>query len=323
MCVCSLSVVSDSAIPWTLAHQIALSMRFSRQEYWRRLPFPPPRDLPDSGKEPMSPVLPASPAVAAGFFTTRATWDGAVTVCWNCRYLTLLWKPSIASSDSPGPWNFASLAYQGWSASWISQPFSKSPPPQPGTSLWVSTFLRGCSPRGLCYCMGRQSSASPREAYPADAQPDSWELPYSSHTVGFRFQPVHWVSLTAGNSECYVRLLPEVCVYKRVLFGGVKRKETFPGLRSKREHLGQEEKLFLRDVRGGSWYTNHRVNAESLSSLINGLFWGASQVALLVKNPPVNAGDAGDVDSMPRLGRSPEQEMATHSIILAWRFPKS
>ena len=131
------------------------------------------------------------------------------------------------------------------------------------------------------------------------------------------------MSLTAGNSECYVRLLPEVCIYSRVLFGEVKRKENFPGPRSKREHLGQEEKLFLRDVRCGSWYTNHRINAESLSSLINGLFWGASQVALLVKNPPVNAGDAGDVDSMPGLGRSPEQEMATHSIILAWRVPKS
>ena len=34
----------------------------------------------------------------------------------------------------------------------------------------------------------------------------------------------------------------------------------------------------------------------------------------VVKNPPANAGDAG---SVPRLGRSPEEEMATHSCILA------
>ena len=35
LCVCvSLSVVSDSAIPWTVAHQAPLSMEFSRQEYW-------------------------------------------------------------------------------------------------------------------------------------------------------------------------------------------------------------------------------------------------------------------------------------------------
>ena len=32
---------------------------------------------------------------------------------------------------------------------------------------------------------------------------------------------------------------------------------------------------------------------------------GASQVALVVKNPPANAGDTGDVDSIPGVGRSP------------------
>ena len=30
----------------------------SKQEYWSELPFPPPRDLPDSGIEPTSPVSP-------------------------------------------------------------------------------------------------------------------------------------------------------------------------------------------------------------------------------------------------------------------------
>ena len=32
---------------------------------------------------------------------------------------------------------------------------------------------------------------------------------------------------------------------------------------------------------------------------------GASQVALVLKNPPANAGDARDVTSIPGLGRSP------------------
>ena len=36
----SCSVVSDSAIPWTVAYQAPLSMEFSRQEYWSGLPFP-------------------------------------------------------------------------------------------------------------------------------------------------------------------------------------------------------------------------------------------------------------------------------------------
>ena len=49
----SCSVVSDSfVIPWTVAHQASLSMRFLRQEYWSALPFPSPGDLPDPGIEP-------------------------------------------------------------------------------------------------------------------------------------------------------------------------------------------------------------------------------------------------------------------------------
>ena len=41
----------------------------------------------------------------------------------------------------------------------------------------------------------------------------------------------------------------------------------------------------------------------------------------VVKNPPANAGDAGDAGSIPGLGRPPEKEMATHSSILAQRIP--
>ena len=38
----SCSVVPDSVIPWTAAHQAPVSMRFSRQEYWSGFPFPSP-----------------------------------------------------------------------------------------------------------------------------------------------------------------------------------------------------------------------------------------------------------------------------------------
>ena len=41
----------------------------------------------------------------------------------------------------------------------------------------------------------------------------------------------------------------------------------------------------------------------------------------VVKNSPANAGDSRDKISIPRLGRSPEEEMAAHSSILAWRIP--
>ena len=55
----SQSVMSNSATLWTIAHQPLPSMGFSRQEYWSGLPCPPPRDLPDSGIEPISPMSPA------------------------------------------------------------------------------------------------------------------------------------------------------------------------------------------------------------------------------------------------------------------------
>ena len=51
--------MSDSAIPWTVAHQALLSMGFSRQEYWSGLPFPSPGDLPNPGIKPRSPTLQA------------------------------------------------------------------------------------------------------------------------------------------------------------------------------------------------------------------------------------------------------------------------
>ena len=44
---------------WTVACQAPLSMEFSRQEYWSRLVFTFPGDLPDPGTEPGSLALQA------------------------------------------------------------------------------------------------------------------------------------------------------------------------------------------------------------------------------------------------------------------------
>ena len=46
-----------------IACQSPLSMGFPSQEYWSGWPFPSPGDLPDSGMEPVSPIM------AGGFFT--------------------------------------------------------------------------------------------------------------------------------------------------------------------------------------------------------------------------------------------------------------
>ena len=42
---------------------------------------------------------------------------------------------------------------------------------------------------------------------------------------------------------------------------------------------------------------------------------------LVVKNLPANAGDAGDTGSTRGQEDALEEEMATHSTILAWRIP--
>ena len=60
MCaVLSHLAMSDSVTPWTVPHQVLLSLGFSRQEYWGGLPCPSPGDLPDPGIEPRSPTLKA------------------------------------------------------------------------------------------------------------------------------------------------------------------------------------------------------------------------------------------------------------------------
>ena len=55
----SLSSVRLFATLWTVVHQASPSMGFSRQEYWNRLPFPSPGDLPNPGSKPGSPALQA------------------------------------------------------------------------------------------------------------------------------------------------------------------------------------------------------------------------------------------------------------------------
>ena len=68
--------------PWTVVHQAPQSVGFSKQDYWSRLPFPCPGDLPDLGIEP------ESPALADGFLTTSASspqvpeaWTGCPMRC--------------------------------------------------------------------------------------------------------------------------------------------------------------------------------------------------------------------------------------------------
>ena len=53
------------------------------------------------------------------------------------------------------------------------------------------------------------------------------------------------------------------------------------------------------------------------------MFSRASQVPLVVKNPPANAGDIGEGVQLLGWEDPLEKAMATHSSILAWRIPWS
>ena len=75
VCACMLShfcSVQLFVTLWSIAHRAPLSMGFSRQEYWSRLPCPSPEVLPDPGIEPKSLK---SPALAVRFFNTSAIWE--------------------------------------------------------------------------------------------------------------------------------------------------------------------------------------------------------------------------------------------------------
>ena len=57
VCVQLFSHVQLLTTPQTVAHQGPLSMGFSRQEYWSRLPFSPLGGLPNPGIKPVSSAL--------------------------------------------------------------------------------------------------------------------------------------------------------------------------------------------------------------------------------------------------------------------------
>ena len=65
VCALLLSCVQLFVILWTVDCQVLLSLGFLKQEYWSRLPFYTPGNLPNPGIELVSPAL------AGRFFSTE------------------------------------------------------------------------------------------------------------------------------------------------------------------------------------------------------------------------------------------------------------
>ena len=100
MCVCSVAQLLSCVWHFaTVACQSPLSMGFSRQDYWRGLPFPSPEDLPDQG------IKIISPALTGGFFTAEPVSQYMTT---NNGFLQA-WPPSG---------NFSSLLILIWESTW-------------------------------------------------------------------------------------------------------------------------------------------------------------------------------------------------------------
>ena len=68
VCVQLLSCIQLFGAPWTVPARTPVHGIF-QMRIWSGLPFPTPGDLSDPG------ILPESPALAGGFFTTSATWE--------------------------------------------------------------------------------------------------------------------------------------------------------------------------------------------------------------------------------------------------------
>ena len=83
--VCMLSHIQLFAAAWAVACQAPLSMGFSKQEYWSRLPCPPPGDLSDPGIKPTSLT---SPTWAGRFFTTSTTREALMCIYTHINIYT-------------------------------------------------------------------------------------------------------------------------------------------------------------------------------------------------------------------------------------------
>ena len=88
---------------WIVAHQAPPSMGFSRQEYWSRLPFPSPGDLPDPGIEPRPPTLQADALTSA---PKAATIDSISPVSRGCQAGSHS-KHRLPKADRVGWWLLA------------------------------------------------------------------------------------------------------------------------------------------------------------------------------------------------------------------------
>jgi len=117
---CVLSCVQLFATPWTVAHQAPLFMEFPRQEYYRGLPFPSPRDRPNPRIELRSEVykkvlvLP-TPEILSVWLAS--CYSGGTRHCWRPWTIQL---NDLIEHDPITSWVLTDPAQLGRACAWES-----------------------------------------------------------------------------------------------------------------------------------------------------------------------------------------------------------
>ena len=103
------------------------------------------------------------------------------------------------------------------------------------------------------------------------------------------------------------------------------QRATVAGVTDASFHVAMAQPEFA--SRGGSVCTSFSVQEFSSAAAIAALSADpqghpqASQVVLVVKNPPASAGEVRDARSIPGSEDPLEESMAAHFTLLAWRIP--
>ena len=118
---------------WTIAHQVPLSMKFSKQEYWSGLPCPPPGNLPHRGIEPGSPVLQADSLPSEPPESHRLThfysncWEDPLEKGTATHSSILAWRI---------PWTVQSMGSQRVRHNWVTFTFTVTAIPLEGRNAF-------------------------------------------------------------------------------------------------------------------------------------------------------------------------------------------
>ena len=87
--LCVQSCLSLCNLVDCIACQTTLSMGFSRQEYWSRLPFPTPGNLSSPGIKPVSPAMGGRIFTTSHLGSTPSLLDASILTAW--RFYIIIW----------------------------------------------------------------------------------------------------------------------------------------------------------------------------------------------------------------------------------------